>query len=62
MTKARVHWLLPLRELVGGVSLGLIMDDTEISADMTLAIDSLQSVLYRCIELNDEALARKLYF
>lgn len=28
------------------------------SADMTLAIDSLQSVLVRCLELNEEALAR----
>ena len=58
LTKARNHWLLPLRELVGGVSLGLVMEDNEISADMTLAIDSLQSVIYRCIELNEEALAR----
>lgn len=58
LTKARIHWLLPLRELAGGVSLGLIMEDNEMSADMTLAIDSLQSVLVRCLELNEEALAR----
>ncbi|KAG0597838.1 hypothetical protein M758_12G024400 [Ceratodon purpureus] len=58
LSKSRNLWLLPLRELVGGVSLGLIMEDNEMSADMTLAIDSLQSVLYRCIELNEEALAR----
>lgn len=34
------------------------MEDNEMSADMTLAIDSLQSVLYRCLDLNEEAFAR----
>jgi hypothetical protein len=40
------------------VSSGLIEEDDEVSADMRLAIDSLQSVVYRCLELNEEALAQ----
>lgn len=58
VTKARKQWLLPLRELVGGVSLGLVVEDNEMAADMSLAIDTLQSVVIRCLELNEEALAR----
>lgn len=58
LRKGRTKWLLPLRELVGSVSSGLIEEDDEVSADMRLAIDTLQSVVYRCLELNEEALAQ----
>ena len=58
LRKARTEWLLPLRELVGSVSSGLIEEDDEVSADIRLAIDSLQSVVYRCLELGEEALAQ----
>ncbi|KAG0623472.1 hypothetical protein M758_3G176700 [Ceratodon purpureus] len=58
LKKARTECLLPLREAVGQMSLALLEDDDEVSADMRLAIDSLQSVVYRCLELNEEALAQ----
>jgi len=57
LKKAHIEWLLPLRELVGRLNLELISEDDEVAADMSLAIASLQSVLYRCLELNEEALA-----
>ena len=53
LRKARTEWLLPLRELVAKVSLSLVEEDDEVSANMRLAVDSLQSVLYRCLELNE---------
>ncbi|XP_024383426.1 aberrant root formation protein 4 [Physcomitrium patens] len=57
LAKARSQWLLPLREVMEGLSQQLREEDGDMSADMGLAIDSLQSVVYRCLELNEEALA-----
>lgn len=58
LTMARKQWLLPLREHLGGVSVGLMGEADEMSSDMALAIDNLQSVVYRCLELNEEVFAQ----
>uniref|UniRef100_A0A7I4C2R6 Aberrant root formation protein n=1 Tax=Physcomitrium patens TaxID=3218 RepID=A0A7I4C2R6_PHYPA len=58
LTMARKQWLLPLREHLGGVSVGLMGEADEMSSAMALAIDNLQSVVYRCLELNEEVFAQ----
>lgn len=63
LRKARAEWLLPLRELLARrqSSLGLRAEnDDEMCVDMSLAVDTLQSLVYRCLELNEDALALQL--
>lgn len=58
LRKARTEWLLPLLELAGQLNLEVMAEDDEMFASMSLAVDNLRSVLYRCLELNEEALAQ----
>ncbi|KAH8954068.1 hypothetical protein BDL97_08G060600 [Sphagnum fallax] len=59
LMKAQTQWLLPLRELLGGIQSNLVVEGDEYAAGVGLAIDNLQSVLIRCLELTEDAL--KLY-
>jgi hypothetical protein len=54
--KAHTQWLLPLCELLGGMQSNLVVEGDEYAAGVGLAIDNLQSVLIRCLELTEDAL------
>ncbi|BBN10591.1 glomulin [Marchantia polymorpha subsp. ruderalis] len=56
LVKGRTYWLLPIREQALSVRsvLERVDSETDSSADMMLAIDCLQSVLYRCLEIVEE--------
>ncbi|KAH9554289.1 hypothetical protein CY35_08G057000 [Sphagnum magellanicum] len=56
LMKAQTQWLLPLRELLGGIQSNLVVEGDEYAAGVGLAIDNLQSVLIRCLELTEDAL------
>jgi hypothetical protein len=56
LMKAHTQWLLPLCELLGGMQSNLVVEGDEYAAGVGLAIDNLQSVLIRCLELTEDAL------
>jgi hypothetical protein len=56
LMKAQTQWLLPLRELLGGIQSNLVVEVDEYAAGVGLGIDNLQCVLIRCLELTEDAL------
>ncbi|XP_077238027.1 aberrant root formation protein isoform X2 [Tasmannia lanceolata] len=56
MQKAYKEWFLPLRTLVSGMEAENERDNNEIAVNMLCALNPVQLVLYRCIELVEEKL------
>lgn len=54
--KAYSDWLLPLRTLVTGIRAENEKDDSEIADHILCALNPVQLVLYRCIELVEDKL------
>lgn len=53
---AYTEWLLPLRTLVAGVSAENEKDESELADHIFCALNPVQLVLYRCIELVEDNL------
>lgn len=56
LTKARIQWLLPLSQLVREEIQGFNLDNDEGTTGMRCAINNLEIVLQRCLELIQDAL------
>lgn len=56
LQRAYTEWLLPLRGLVSGIEAEGRNDDSETVCDVLCALNPLQLVLYRCIELVENQL------
>lgn len=54
LQKVYNQWLLPLRTLVSGIEAQNRKDDSELASDVLCALNPIQLVLYRCIELVEE--------
>lgn len=58
LQKAYNEWLLPLRTLVTGIVAANQKDYNQLALDTLCALNPLELVLYRCIELVEEKLKR----
>ncbi|OAY80962.1 Aberrant root formation protein 4 [Ananas comosus] len=56
LQKAYSEWLLPLRALVTGIEAENEKDNSELANDIFCALNPVQLVLYRCIELVEDRL------
>lgn len=56
LQKSYIEWLLPLRTLVTGIMLENKTDYDQITVDIECALNPVELVLYRCIELVEEKL------
>lgn len=56
LQEACSKWLQPLRAVVEGFKRDCSADDSEVTANVLLAISNLEGVLYRCLELAEAAL------